>query len=290
MVTRFLALIMAMGLVPVLAMGQRGTSPAGNAPARAAAPARSAPAGVAAASARPPMTHPRPVGGGAPRSGAMPVRVPSSILNGGFGGGISTGGLGGNMNISTHASGVPAPGFPGVPGSGERRLYRGRSFNHGNTVIIGVPYAVPYYSYPFTYYGYSSAMVDVYGNPMIDQPVNPAPNVIVIQPNGDQAYVPPDEGAWGGPSIFVAPNAPGGNSGVVVYQPSAAPPEAQAKPLILLVFKDHSIYAVTDYWKDSNRLCYTTNYGSQNCAPVDQVDVDLTKKLNAERNIAFELP
>ena len=46
------------------------------------------------------------------------------------------------------------------------------------------------------------------------------------------------------------------------------PPLAQerpTKPLTLLVLKDHSIYAVTEYWKEGDRVCYVTSYGSQNC-------------------------
>jgi hypothetical protein len=62
-----------------------------------------------------------------------------------------------------------------------------------------------------------------------------------------------------------------------------------SKPITLLAFKDHSIYAVTDYWKEGGRIYYVTSYGGTNNVPIDQVDQDFTKRLNAERGVAFEL-
>jgi hypothetical protein len=70
------------------------------------------------------------------------------------------------------------------------------------------------------------------------------------------------------------------------------PPLAQerpTKPLTLLVFKNHSIYAVSEYWKEDDSICYVTSYGSQNCVSLDLLDVEFTKKLNEERSIKFEL-
>jgi hypothetical protein len=57
----------------------------------------------------------------------------------------------------------------------------------------------------------------------------------------------------------------------------------------LLAFKDHSIFAVTDYWVDNNRLNYVTNYGTTGTAALDQLDLSLTLKLNNDHGVTFEL-
>lgn len=57
----------------------------------------------------------------------------------------------------------------------------------------------------------------------------------------------------------------------------------------LLVFKNHSIYAVTDYWLETGQLHYVTSYGGQNAVPFEQLDLEMTVQLNWERGIEFAL-
>jgi len=57
----------------------------------------------------------------------------------------------------------------------------------------------------------------------------------------------------------------------------------------LLAFKDHAFFAVTDYWVENNRLSYITNYGTTGTAALDQLDLNLTLKLNNDRGVKFEL-
>ncbi len=64
--------------------------------------------------------------------------------------------------------------------------------------------------------------------------------------------------------------------------------EKPTAPLTLLVLKDHSIYAVTRYRKEGDRLCYVTSYGARNCIRLDLLDLEFTRKLNEERHIQFE--
>jgi hypothetical protein len=59
--------------------------------------------------------------------------------------------------------------------------------------------------------------------------------------------------------------------------------------LTLLVFKDNSVYAVTDYWLDAGRLHYTTSYGGENSVPLEQVDLQTTVQMNWERGMQFVL-
>jgi len=70
-------------------------------------------------------------------------------------------------------------------------------------------------------------------------------------------------------------------------QPASNPAADVAYTLI--AFKDHSIYAVVDYWMENNRLNYVTNYGATSSVALDKIDMALTEQLNGDRNMKFEL-
>ncbi len=142
----------------------------------------------------------------------------------------------------------------------------GRGFGFGpRVVVVPVPVGVP---------------VPVTGN------YPQQPTVIIIQQpyaGGETAGVAGAEGLAGSdqrPSIYT-------------YAPPHTPPTSEDKPasktLTLLVFKDHSIYAVTDYWVEGDRLHYVTSYGGHNSIALDELDLDFTKRLNEERHIKFDL-
>ncbi len=59
--------------------------------------------------------------------------------------------------------------------------------------------------------------------------------------------------------------------------------------LTLLVFKDNSISAVTDYWVEDGVLYYPSASGSEIAVPLEQVDLGLTVQLNRERGVKFAL-
>jgi len=122
--------------------------------------------------------------------------------------------------------------------------------------------------------GYGSG----YGYPAYDQPQT---ETYVVDPSGPGTGNGP--GVWGGSQAPVTVNN---------YIYTVAPetkPAPEAKPVTLLVFKNHSIYAVTDYWIEDGRVHYVTSYGAQDSASTDQLDLDFTRKLNDERNVKFEL-
>lgn len=75
---------------------------------------------------------------------------------------------------------------------------------------------------------------------------------------------------------------------IAVVPPPVIPPPLPS-PLILLVFKDHSIYAVTDYWLENGQVYYVTSQGDQYSVPVEQIDFDMTLQLNQERGVPFLL-
>ena len=70
-------------------------------------------------------------------------------------------------------------------------------------------------------------------------------------------------------------------------QPTAAPPAA--RPLTVLVFKDHTALLVTDYWLEGDMLVYETSPGVRTPVPLERLDLPLTQQLNRERNVRFIL-
>jgi hypothetical protein len=62
-----------------------------------------------------------------------------------------------------------------------------------------------------------------------------------------------------------------------------------SRPSTLLVLRGGSAYLVVDYWVDRNYLDYTTRAGTLETVPLENLDVGLTRRLNAERGVAFVL-
>jgi hypothetical protein len=77
---------------------------------------------------------------------------------------------------------------------------------------------------------------------------------------------------------------------VIMVQPSPNPaPAPAARQIILLAFKNHAIYAVTDYSVENGRLTYVTDYGATNTVDLDQLDLEFSRRLNRERNVPFPI-
>jgi hypothetical protein len=66
--------------------------------------------------------------------------------------------------------------------------------------------------------------------------------------------------------------------------PVASPPEAA-----LLQLTDGSMYGITDYWVEDHEFHYVTNYGAKTSLPLERVDMEATRQLNAERGASFVL-
>lgn len=64
----------------------------------------------------------------------------------------------------------------------------------------------------------------------------------------------------------------------------------QAPVIYLIAFKDGSIRSASAYWAEENTLHYITTEHRRERAPLDSVDRDLSRRLNRERNIDFQLP
>jgi hypothetical protein len=63
-----------------------------------------------------------------------------------------------------------------------------------------------------------------------------------------------------------------------------------SSPVYLIATKDHTIYAALAYSVTGSFLQYTTLDHQQRQVALDQVDRDLTTRLNRERHVSFQMP
>ena len=61
-------------------------------------------------------------------------------------------------------------------------------------------------------------------------------------------------------------------------------------PVYLIATKDHTIYAALAYSVTGSFMHYTTLDHQQRQVALDQVDRDLTTRLNRERHVSFQMP
>jgi hypothetical protein len=73
-------------------------------------------------------------------------------------------------------------------------------------------------------------------------------------------------------------------------QASAPPPPKNGDQLYLVAFKDGVIRAVVAYWAQGATLHYVTMEHEQKQVALASVDRSLSQRLNAERNVQFQLP
>jgi len=92
----------------------------------------------------------------------------------------------------------------------------------------------------------------------------------------------PPPGGVAAPEFMASTFVPGSQAG---YNPAPRP----SPPLFLLVFKDHSIYGLTDYHIKNGRMYYSTSYGAFNSVPLDLVDLDTTVQMNRDRGFDFSI-
>ncbi len=225
------------------------------------------------------------------------------------GGGISGGGhaysgVGRSFYSGNTRSGFvsPPPGSilnPGLPGNiGLNNAWRGYSGAYrgtygaghsgygyrGGGVILAYPlfFGSSPYDYGYLPSGYPSAPPPYYDDSQGGPP--PGAPAVVINQNfiPDQAnpvvrdYGPGDEG--------------GDQSGMRSYQ-NIPPRQQEAEATIYLIaFKDHTVVPALGWWVEGNTIKYVNLDHDINQASVDLIDRDLSKKLNAQRNIDFTLP
>lgn len=89
--------------------------------------------------------------------------------------------------------------------------------------------------------------------------------------------------------IVVPAGLPANWSEVYVAKPGYPVERAPLSQLTLIVLKDQTIFAVTDYWLEDGRVFYVTSTGKQGSVGVRDLDWEMTTQLNAERGVEFAL-
>lgn len=205
-----------------------------------------------------------------------------------FGNILFPGGLPKNQSHAARLGGTIAgrPPFVGVqPGHGH-----GRGHQRNRTLVV--PYAVPvYYGDPYGY-GYAQQSPNV----TVVVPQQPAPSVVI-----NHNYTP--ETANPVMRDYSNSNLPE-SGGLRVYdgskpspkEPAQAPvPEAKSKvasdqpTIYLIALKDSTIRQAIGYWIEDETFNYVTPQGTINRVSLDNLDKELSERLNAERNLEFDL-
>jgi hypothetical protein len=182
-------------------------------------------------------------------------------------------------------------GYP-RPGGGYR----------GGTVYVPVPVPVgPGYigGYGYGYYGAPPAGYDPsYGpyDPSLAYSGAPTPTVIInqnFQPDTVNPVLRDYSNLSDQPSnvtqLGPQPPAPPVQPHNVHALDSPALRDDQPT-IFLIAMKDHTIYPVIAYWVDKDTLKYVTVESVIKSVPLDQVDRDMSKQLNDQRNVDFKLP
>ncbi|HZU28260.1 MAG TPA: hypothetical protein VFA04_22215 [Bryobacteraceae bacterium] len=226
-------------------------------------------------------------------SGASGARAYSGGFSGGRG---SYSGVGRGI-VSPPAGSIINPGLPnGLNWNSAWRGYSGayrgggyygghrRGFGgYGGGYILSYPVFVGPSPYDYNYLppGYSAPPPGYYDE---SQGAPPAPAVVI-----NQNFVPetanPVVRDYGMEDQGEQPSA-----GMRNYQnmpPRQAEPEAT---MYLIAFKDHTVVPALGWWVEGNTIKYVNLDHDINQASLDLIDRDLSRKLNAQRNVDFTLP
>ncbi|MCH7986541.1 MAG: hypothetical protein IH847_08150 [Acidobacteria bacterium] len=79
------------------------------------------------------------------------------------------------------------------------------------------------------------------------------------------------------------------NERLQVAEPGLRSQPSPLPQLTLLVLKDGSIFAATDYWLEDGRLFYLSSTGAVSSVALGGLDWPMTTRLNAERGVRFVL-
>lgn len=192
---------------------------------------------------------------------------------------------------------VLIPGVNSLPASGSQGFGRGFGFRHEQFPVFGWGFDAHHFSvinqtpgffgggffgrrffaggfFPFASAVSSSTVVVVPQVVPVQVPVPVVAQTILIDPAGE---------------VIVPVGLPENWGQVRVVKPSVTAEQPPLPQLTLVVLKDGTIYAVTDYWLEDGRLFYVTSTGKQDAVAVRDLDLELTTRLNAERHVPFIL-
>ena len=187
------------------------------------------------------------------------------------------------QRLSSTISGNPIP-----RAFGDRRPQRG--FGYGAGVV---PYAVPVFVGGGYGYGYDPGYAAPQPNITIVNAPPQQPSVIInngYQPDAvkpamrdytNESLPPPAAlESYQAP----VPSNPEGRRGQMRSL------DADKPTVYLVAFKDGVVYSSLAYWVEGDTLHYITTKYAHNRASVDLVDLPLSRQLNSERGVEFEIP
>lgn len=192
------------------------------------------------------------------------------------GGGVARGGFSGGSGFR---GGVGVGGYRGgYYGGGRGYYYGGRGYYYGGPgFYVGLggwnyPYYAPYAYDPYYYDPYA------YGYQVY-------PSAPPAQPYPQQAQPYPQQG-----QAYPQQTQPYPNQG---QPPQQTQPQVSAGAqgnYFLIEFNDHTIQAATAYKVEGDQIHWITRDGKEHQAPVSNVDIADSQKLNSDRNVEFKIP
>lgn len=183
--------------------------------------------------------------------------------------------------------GVPQVGALGGPyaGQGSSRPLGGiapptyGSAGNGRTTTVrnnGSRYYGPVYYVPNAYSTFSEETVE---------PVNTAPiRAAGVQFSGAAPVAQPQTVIVN--QYYGKDDAPL-NSGRVSAANTAAANSAVSQDYYLIAYKNHHVITALAYWLDNETLHYVTAANAHNQSSLSLIDLDLTKRLNADHEVPF---
>jgi hypothetical protein len=194
-----------------------------------------------------------------------------------FGGGVSSGFRGGGVSSGFRGGGI-SNGFRG--GFGYNRFYGGYYGGFGWPYYgYGLGYGSwPYYGYsgyydsPYSYYPDGYASYPAYQS---------SPNVTVVYPQTQPASTAYNDRAT---PVMREYDQYGQQ-----LRPAGAG-NASSSPIYLIALKNHNIVAASSYSVNGGTLNYVTLEHAEKQVQLDEIDRDMTMRLNGERRVAFQLP
>lgn len=194
--------------------------------------------------------------------------------------------------VSPPGGSIINPGYPsGLRWNGGGYAWRGygsgyrNPYNSGGALVFAYPMFFGASPYDYGYLPPDSGPPPGYAGQDYGPPGPGGAPAVVINQN----FIPPQA------NPMVRDYGPEGDqgdqsSGMRMYQnipPQQGEPEAT---IYLIAFKDHTVVPALGWWLEGRTIKYVTLDHDINQASVDLIDRDLSRKLNAQRNIDFTLP
>lgn len=169
---------------------------------------------------------------------------------------------------------VANPGHPpGVPASVP---YNSVPYNNYNT---GTGKSRSKYRTPYIAIGYPVYLPTGYteqGPPVEQQPIESDRRPVIIQ----NFYANPQQPAESQLQTYVAPS-----TSPVIETPAQT--AVNNGNYYLIAYKDHHVYSALAYWIEGATFHFVTTQNVHNQLSMDGLDLNLTKRLNQDRNMAF---